>query len=157
MINPDRLLDKLTGKEGLFANPIFDERTSQIISKNKTPLGILADNELQSLDKIFVPFFNSEDAFLVDYIQKFVFNSNSKVNIVDVNNQIESNFLIKNALATLDKEFPDTIAIVKEGQTNHSFLVKQDLMLVSLESWKKLVASNSLWLSNLPSVLIIKP
>lgn len=157
MINPDRLLDKLTGKEGLFANPIFDERTSQIISKNKTPLGILADNELQSLDKIFVPFFNAEDAFLVDYIQKFVFNSNSKVNIVDVNNQIESNFLIKNALATLDKEYPDTISIVKEGQTNHTFLVKQDLMLVSLESWKRLVASNSLWLSNLPSVLIIKP
>jgi hypothetical protein len=157
MINPDRLLDKLTGKEGLFENSIFDERTRQIISKNKTPLGILADNELQSLDKIFVPFFNTEDAFLVDYIQKFVFNNNSKVNIVDVNNQIESHFLMKNAIAALDKEYPDNISIVKEGQTNHSFLVKQDLMLVSLESWKKLVASNSLWLSNLPSVLIIKP
>lgn len=157
IINPDRLLDKLTGKEGLFANSIFDERTRQIIAKNKTPLGILVDNELQSIDKIFVPFFNADDAFLVDYIQKFVYNNNSKINVVDVKNQIEGNFLIKNAVETLDKNHPDNIIFVSENQVTKSFLVKQDLMLVSLESWKKLVETNNLWLSNLPSVLIIKP
>ncbi|WP_073308682.1 cation:proton antiporter domain-containing protein [Flavobacterium terrae] len=154
IINPDRLLDKLTGKEGLFSNSIFDERTRQIIAKNETPLGILVDNELQSIDKIFVPLFNFEDAFLVDYIQKFVYNNNSKVNI---QNQVENNYLINNAVETLDKEYPDNISFVKEEQVNASFLVKQDLMLVSLESWKKLVATNNIWLSNLPSVLIIKP
>ncbi|AMO20159.1 cation:proton antiporter [Flavobacterium columnare] len=157
LINPDRLLDKLTGKEGLFTNSIFDERTQQIISKNKTPLGILADNELESLDKIFVPLFCSEDAFLVDYIQKFVYNNNSKVNLVVVKHQLENNYLIKNAIESLNKEFPDNISVVKENQVQKAFLVKQDLMLISLESWKKLVASNNLWLSNLPSVLIIKP
>ncbi|MDI9309367.1 MAG: cation:proton antiporter [Limnohabitans sp.] len=157
IINPDRLLDKITGKEGLFSNPIFDDRTSQIIAKNKTPLGILVDNELQSLDKIFVPFFNSEDAFLIDYIQKFVHNNNSKINIVDVKNQIENNFLIKNAVEGLEKNYPDNINFFDDNTINKSFLIKQDLMLVSLESWKKLVESNNLWLSNLPSVLIIKP
>ena len=157
IINPDRLLDKLTGKEGLFANPIFDERTSQIIAKNKTPLGILVDNELQSIDKIFVPFFNSEDAFLVDFIQKLAYNNNSKVNVVDVKKQIENNFLIKNAVATLGNDYPDNITLYDEEQINKAFLIKQDLMLVSLESWKKLVETNNIWLSNLPSVLIIKP
>lgn len=157
IINPDRLLDKLTGKEGLFSNSIFDDRTRQIISKNKTPLGILADNDLQSLDKIFVPFFNSEDAFLIDYIQKFIYNNNSKVNVVDVKNQVENNFLIKNSVESLHKTYPDNIMVVTEDDVKKAFLVKQDLMLISLESWKKLVASNDLWLSNLPSVLIIKP
>jgi hypothetical protein len=37
------------------------------------------------------------------------------------------------------------------------FLLKQDLMIISLESWKNLVDSQSVWLSNIPSVLIIKP
>lgn len=157
IINPDRLLDKLTGKEGLFSNSIFDDRTRQIIAKNKTPLGILVDNELQSLDKIFVPFFNSEDAFLVDYIKKFVHNNNSKINVVDIKNQIESNFLIKNAVEGLDRNYPDNINFFDDDKINKSFLIKQDLMLVSLDSWKKLVESNNLWLSNLPSVLIIKP
>ncbi|WP_238404583.1 cation:proton antiporter domain-containing protein, partial [Flavobacterium psychrophilum] len=103
IINPDRLLDKITGKERLFTNSIFDDRTRQIIAKNKTPLGILVDNELNYTDKIFVPFFGTEDAFLVDYIQKFVYNNNSKIKIIDINNQIENNFLIKNAIQTLEK------------------------------------------------------
>ena len=157
IINPDRLLDKLTGKEGLFTNSIFDERTRQIIAKNKTPLGILVDNDLHNADKVFVPFFTSEDAFLIDYIQKFIFNNNSKVNVVDVKNQIESNFLIKSAVDTLEKKHPDNITLVHEDNVTQSFLIKQDLMVVSLDSWKKIVDSQSVWLSNLPSVLIIKP
>ena len=157
IINPDRLLDKITGKEGLFVNSIFDERTRQIIAKNKTPLGILVDNELHNTDKVFVPFFTAEDAFLVDYIQKFVFNNNSKINIIDVNRLFEGNFLIKNAIHALQKEYPDNITLVHENTVQKSFLIKQDLMVVSLDSWKKLVDSQSVWLSNLPSVLIIKP
>ncbi|WP_134627656.1 cation:proton antiporter domain-containing protein [Flavobacterium psychrophilum] len=157
IINPDRLLDKITGKERLFTNSIFDDRTRQIIAKNKTPLGILVDNELNYTDKIFVPFFGTEDAFLVDYIQKFVYNNNSKSKIIDINNQIENNFLIKNAIQTLEKTYPDNIALVNENQILKSFLIKQDLMVISLDSWKKLVDSQSVWLSNLPSVLIIKP
>jgi Kef-type K+ transport system membrane component KefB len=157
MINPDRLLDKITGKESLFENPIFDERTRQIIAKNKTPMGILVDNELHNIDNILVPFFTTEDAFLVDYIQKFIFNNNSKMSIVDVNKQIGHNFLIKNAIQTLEKNHPDNIVLVEEEQVLKAFLLHQDLMVISLESWKKLVDSQSLWLSNLPSVLIIKP
>ena len=157
IINPDRLLDKITGKEGLFSHSIFDERTRQIIAKNKTPLGILVDNELNYTNKIFVPFFGTEDAFLVDYIQKFIYNNNSKIKIIDVNNQIENNFLIKNAIQTLEKTYPDNITLVNENQVLKPFLIKQDLMMISLDSWKKLVDSQSVWLSNLPSVLIIKP
>ena len=157
IINPDRLLDKITGKEGLFENSIFDDRTRQIIAKNKTPLGILIDNDLQNTDKVFAAFFSKDDGFLIDFIQKFIFNNNSKINVVDINNQIENNFLIKNAIQTIKQEYPDNIAMVSENQIMKPFLVKQDLMIISLDSWKKLVESQSVWLSNLPSVLIIKP
>jgi hypothetical protein len=37
------------------------------------------------------------------------------------------------------------------------FLAKQDLMIISLDSWKKIVDSQSIWISTIPSVLIIKP
>jgi hypothetical protein len=37
------------------------------------------------------------------------------------------------------------------------FLLRQDIMVISLDSWKKLVDSQSTWLSNIPSVLILKP
>jgi Kef-type K+ transport system membrane component KefB len=157
IINPDRLIDKITGKEGFFENSIFDERTRQIITKNKSAVGILIDNDFTSLDKIFVPFFSKEDAFIVDFIQRFIHNNNSKINIVDVKNQIKNNFLIKNAIDSLEQNNPDNITFVEEEQVLQSFLIKQDVMIVSIESWKKLVESQSSWLSNLPSVLIIKP
>lgn len=156
IINPDRLLDKITGKEGLFDNGVFDERTRQIIAKNKIPLGILIDHDLDATDKILVPIFGTEDAFLIDYIQKFVFNSNSKINIVDVNNQIEHNFLIKNAIQTLENTFPDNISLVNENQIQKAFLVKQDLIVISIDSWKKLVDAQSEWINDSLSVLIIK-
>ena len=41
IINPDRLIDKFIGKEGLFENSPFDERTRQIIARTKLPIGIL--------------------------------------------------------------------------------------------------------------------
>ncbi len=158
IINPDRLLDKITGKEGLFENSIFDERTRQIIAKNKSPMGILVDNDLQNTDKVLVAFYGTDDAFLVDYVQKFIFNNNSKINILDVNNHIKNNFLIKNAIDTLKLNSPDNIVLVEEEVIKmKSFLIKQDLIVISLEGWKKLVLTENILLTDLPSVLIIKP
>jgi hypothetical protein len=36
-------------------------------------------------------------------------------------------------------------------------LLQQDLMIFSLETWKKLVDEEVSWLTDIPSVLIIKP
>jgi Kef-type K+ transport system membrane component KefB len=157
IINPDRLIDKFTGKEGLFENSPFDERTRQIISKTKMPLGILIDKELQVVNQIFMPIFNAEDAFLIDYIQKLIFNNNSKVMVLDVNNHVNTNFVIKSAIESLQKKYPENIALMQERIVKKEFLSNQDLMIISLESWKTLVDSRSIWLSRVPSVLILKP
>ena len=72
IINPDRLLDKFKGKEGLFENSPFDERTRLIISKTKTPLGILIDKDLQQVSRVFLGIYSVGDVFLVDYAQKLM-------------------------------------------------------------------------------------
>ena len=157
IINPDRLIDKFTGKEGLFENSPFDERTRQIISKTKMPLGILIDKNLKTVNNVFIPIFNSEDSFLLDYAQKLIFNNNSNVSILDINNMFDNNFVIESAIDSLQKNYPKNISLTNERTMKKEFLIKQDLMVVSLESWKKLVDSQSVWLSSIPSVLIIKP
>lgn len=156
IINPDRLIDKFTGKEGLFENSPFDERTRQIISKTKMPLGILVDKELQGVNEVFMPIFSSEDAFLIDYVQKLIFNNNSKVMVLDVNGHINTNFVIKSAIGSLEQKYPKNITIMKDRIVKKEFLLNQDLMIISLESWKALVDSRSIWLSRVPSVLILK-
>jgi len=156
IINPDRLIDKFIGKEGLFENSPFDERTRQIISKTKTPLGILIDKELQIVDNVFVPIFNPEDSFLIDYAQKLIYNNNSQITILDVNGHINSNFVMKSAIDSLEQKYAKNITIVNDKNIKKEFLATQDLMLISIESWKALVDSQSIWLSGVPSVLIIK-
>jgi Kef-type K+ transport system membrane component KefB len=157
IINPDRLLDKFTGKEGLFENSPFDDRTRLIISKSKKPLGILVDKDLTEVAEVFIPIFSADDAFLLDYAQKLIYNNDSKVTVLEINHQVKNNFIIENAIATLDQNFPNSIAVIHESDMKAGFLAKQDLMIISLESWKKLVDAQSIWLSTVPSVLIIKP
>ena len=157
IINPDRLIDKFTGKERLFENSPFDERTRQILSKTKTPLGILIDKDLIEINEVFVPIFSIEDSFLIEYAQKLIFNNDSIVTILDINNCVNSNFVMENAIITLENKYPNNIAIIKEEELKAGFLAQQNLMIISLESWKKLIDSQSVWLSTVPSVLIIKP
>ena len=157
IINPDRLIDKFTGKEGLFENSPFDERTRQIISKSKMPLGVLIDKDLQQVKNVFIPLFFPEDTFLMDYCQKLIYNSNANISVLDINNLVKSNFVMQSALQSLEDKYPNNMTLLQERIMKKEFLSKQDLMIISLESWKKLVDSQSVWLSNVPSVLILKP
>ncbi|TRX38477.1 cation/H(+) antiporter [Flavobacterium sp. ZT3R18] len=157
IINPERLIDKFTGKEGLFANSPFDERTRQIVLKAKMPLGILIDKDLKEVNQVFVPIFWSEDSFLIDYAQKLIYNNDATVTFLDINGHIGSNFVIGSAISSLKEKFPSNIVLDNESILKMEFLEKQDLMMVSLESWKDLLDSRSVWLSGVPSVLIIKP
>lgn len=156
IINPDRLIDKFIGKEGLFENSPFDERTRQIISKTKLPLGILVDKELQQVNQVFIPIFSPEDSFLIDYAHKLIYNNNSKIVIFDLNNLVGINFVLKSAIHSLEEKYSNNITLVNDKIIKKEFLDTQDLMIISIESWKTLVDSRSVWLSRVPSVLIMK-
>ena len=133
-----------------------EERTRQIVAKTKLPLGILIDKEFQEIERVFIPIFKSEDAFLIDYAQKLINNNNSKIVILDVNNHVQNNFVLQSAVNSLEQNHANNIEVVSEKTVSLAFLEKQDLMLISLESWKTLLDSDSDWLIGVPSVLILK-
>ncbi len=157
IINPDRLLDKFKGKEGLFENSPFDDRTRLIISKTKTPLGILIDKDLHRVDKVFVGVYTIGDVFLIDYAQKLIFNNDSHVTILENHKQTKNNFIIENALNALEQKHPSNINVINPEKISKPILTEQDLVIFSLETWKKLVDDEVTWLTDIPSVLIIKP
>jgi hypothetical protein len=156
IINPDRLIDKFTGKEGLFENSPFDERTRQIISKTKTPLGILIDKDLNQVNRVILSVFSSEDSFLLDYAQKLIYNNNSQIMILDVNGSIGANFVLKSAFDSLQQNYPQNLTLLDRKVLKKDFLAHLDLMIISVESWKILLDKYSIWLSRVPSVLIFK-
>jgi Kef-type K+ transport system membrane component KefB len=156
IITPDRILNTFTGKENIFEESIFDDRTRQILSKSEVPVGILVDKNFTKLQKVFVPVFDKKDAFLISYVQKLIHNSEAQVVILDSTGFVKNNFEIKEMIRLIEQKAPNHIAILNEQKIEKEFLAQQDLMIVSISNWKKLVETRSLWLSNTPSTLIIQ-
>lgn len=46
--------------------------------------------------------------------------------------------------------------MLREINISHEFLSGQNLMVVSIESWKRLIELKSVWLPDIPSTLILK-
>jgi hypothetical protein len=59
-------------------------------------------------------------------------------------------------IRSIEQKAPNHITLLNEQKIEKEFLLKQDLMLISLNSWKKLVETRGIWLSNTPSTLIIQ-
>ena len=156
IITPDRILNTITGKDNIFEESIFDDRTRQILMKSEVPVGILVDKKFTKADIIFVPIFDKSDAYLIHYAQKLIHNNESQITILDSKGLIKNNPEIKEMIRSIEQKAPNHITLLNEQKIEKEFLLKQDLMLISLNSWKKLVETRGIWLSNTPSTLIIQ-
>lgn len=156
IINPESLVNTLTGKEKLFENSPFDERTQHILSKSEAPVGILVDKEFKSTDRVFVTIFDPADGFLIEYAQKLISNVGAQVTVLDADGSVKNNAEIKEAIRTIEHTVPNHIKLLSQRTLDKDFLKEQDLMIISVDSWKKLIESRSIWLNNTPSLLIIK-
>jgi len=156
IINPENLLNTFTGKEKLFENSPFDEKTQQVLTKTHTPVGILVDKEFKDADRVFVTIFDEDDAFLIDYAQKLIVNAGSQVTILDAAGFVKNNPQIKETIRSIEQVVPNHIQLLNQKKLDREFLQSQGLMVISVESWKKLVDTRSPWLNDTPSLLIIK-
>lgn len=156
IINPESLLNTFTGKEKLFENSPFDERTQHILTRTESPVGILVDKGFKSTDRVFVTIFDEADAFLIEFAQKLISNAGAQVTVLDADGSVKNNAGIKESIRIIEHTVPNHIKLLNERKLEKQFLQEQDLMIISVESWKKLVESRSTWLNNTPSLLIIK-
>ena len=157
LINPERLYETITGKEPLFENTVFDERTRQLIKNAKLPVGIVIDKELDKVENVFLPIFSIHDSFLLVYAQKLIHHSNARVIIIDSSGIVKTHPELKESIRMIEQVAPNHISLQTEPRLEKEFMSQQDLMLISHDSWKKAVETQSLWLTNTPSVLILKP
>ncbi|MFP9099776.1 cation:proton antiporter [Flavobacterium sp. RHBU_24] len=156
IINPENLLNTFTGKEKLFENSPFDEKTQQVLTKTHTPVGILVDKDFKNTERVFVSIFDEDDAFLIEYAQKLIVNAGSQVTILDASGRVKNNPQIKETIRSIEHVVPNHIQLLNQKKLDKNFLQSQGLMMISVESWKKLVDTRSPWLNDTPSLLIIK-
>lgn len=156
IINPERIISQVAGKENLFENSLFDERTRIILSRSEIPVGVLIDKDFHKPEKIFIPVMYKRDVFLIQYALKFIENSGSQVIIADIKGLVKSNSELKESLESLEQIAPNQISLFYENIIKEEFLKEQDLMIISIDGWKKVVELKNSWLLAIPSTLIMK-
>jgi len=156
IVNPDRIMKRVSGKEKLFGNLPFDERTQSILLNTKVPVGIFVDKNAGSFDQIIVLFYNEKDMAVIEYIQRFIKNSEAQVTVADPTDLIRKHTEIKEAIRAIEQEAPNHITLNIESVIDEKLLQNFQLMIISAEGWEKLVDSRSSWLNQTPSILILR-
>ncbi len=156
IVNPDRLIQKVSGKEKLFGNSPFDDRTQNILSNSKSPVGILVDKNTGKWEQIIAPFYSEKDGFLIEYLQRLINNSEAQVTVTDPVGLIRNHTEIKEAIRAIEQEAPNHITLNNEKVIDEQFIMQFQLMVISAEGWEKLVESRSNWINQAPSILILK-
>jgi Kef-type K+ transport system membrane component KefB len=155
IINPEKLINQVTGKENIFENSPFDDSTRAILGKSDASVGILVDKNFNKMDRVFIPILDENDISLIRFAQKMIKNSGAQITVIDAGGEIKNNSEIKELIRTIEQFAPNHIHLMKERIIDKEFLKLNDLMVVSAGSWKKLIETKSVWLSDIPSVLIL--
>lgn len=155
IINPERLLNTVKGKSYMFNNSPFDDFTLGILDKSNIPVGIMVDKNFENAEKVFIPIFDLNDFYLVEYAKRLINNNDSQIIILDVVGQIRRNTEIRELIRSIEQIAPNHITLYNERTIEREFLESQDLMLITSKSWRNLIDTKSLWLSDIPSTLII--
>jgi len=155
IINPEKLINQVTGKERLFETSPFDDRTRTILGKSDTSVGVLIDKGFEKINQVFIPVFSERDIYLVLFAQKLIKNSESQITILDATGQIKNNSEIKELIRAIEQFAPNHINLINERIIEKDFLNQNDLMIISAASWKKLIEIKTIWLSDIPSTLIL--
>jgi len=153
-INPDKLYDTITGKEKLLDEALLDDRTKYILRNTSLPLAIFVDRGLSGVEKILVPVLSKDDVSLLPFLQRLILNNDSEVTIasavaLDKNAEFRD---FKNSINENGKKF----SIGGEEWFNTTMMEKEDLIVLSFDTWKHLVQEKADMLQNSPSLLIIR-
>lgn len=155
IINPERLYKTITGAEKLFAQDAFDEGTRNIVKGTSIPVGIFMNKEPQAFQRIYIPLYSAADMFLTDYAQKLSGNAGAQVIVADPVGVLGPDAASRQSLYGTG---PDARVVLEtEYATDPDFFAGQDLVLISLDSWKHILETQAAWLAYSPSVLVLKP
>lgn len=133
------------------------ESVSTLLNRNPRATGVFIVNEFTDTHKIFVPILDKEDIHIFTYVYQIAQKENVKIMVWDAIGIIESNPKVQKLYQFMLKKTDGRIFLWdNDKKIEHDFIQQQDLVIVGIEGWDKLISSALQWTNSLPSTLIIK-
>jgi hypothetical protein len=143
--------DNVVGKNDII------EQISSLLNRVMIMTGIFINKNFEKMNNIFIPLLDNKDMPLFRFVNSFSIKEVSSVITWDAVGIIENNpdlkKMYRDKLRSSDGKFTlwDT-----NKKIDCNFIEQQDLMIIGLESWGKLIGAALTWCHALPSTLIVK-
>jgi Kef-type K+ transport system membrane component KefB len=154
ILYPKKLMDTLTGKEHLFKETLFDDRTEEIIKSCTVPMGIFIDKDLKKVEKALLLIYSSADFFLLNYAQKLVQHNQAGITVYDMSKHSGNVKGLMETVQGLGQEVEKNITIVDHRGFDKS--IEADLVMISIRGWKEIVETRNEVITGTSSVIIMK-
>lgn len=155
---PNYLLSKLGNQKKwhrMLMAPL-DEGTRSIVSKSDMPVGIFIDRGLVSMRNIFVPILHEDDIFVGEFMERLAENSYVRITLWDPIGLMDSSIEFVKAVRTIRSINPYLFQLWNNNiPVDSDILKKQDLILISLNSWIELDDRNPKLMKDAPSTLVL--
>ncbi len=157
-LNPEKIISKLSGKETLLEkHKVLDERSLELVNECPVSVGVFIEKDFKSCDHVLIPVLGIGDSFMLLYAKQLIRNNNSHITILDFANVLQNNKELREEINSMHNLLPDKVELKSAESYNFSELDSVDLIAISFEGWKKVVHAKESWLSQIPSILIIRP
>lgn len=133
-----------------------DKNTRAIVSKTNIPIGIFIDKGMIGIRNVIVPILDEEDIFMGEFMERLAENSYVRITLWDAIGLSDASIDFILSIRGIKAVNPYLFQVWnKHIPIDSDILHKQDLMMISLNSWKKLDDMEVSWLKDVPSTLVL--
>jgi hypothetical protein len=133
-------------------------RVSELFDMNPITTCLFINNNLRELSRFFIPILGSTDIkVLPSAVTRFARKEKAEFMFWDAIGAIEHEPKLQKFYNSCQKLTEDKVYLWNsDKKIEVDFILLQDLCIMGVEGWNKLVRTNLPWIENLPSTLIIK-
>ncbi|GAB6121732.1 cation:proton antiporter [Dysgonomonas termitidis] len=159
---PNYLLTKL-GNQKKWSRMLLaplDEGQRTIVSKSDMPVGIFVDRGIDkglvSMRNIFVPILDEDDIFVGSFMERLAENSYVRITLWDAIGLMDTSMDFIKSVRAIKAINPYLFQLWNNNiPIDSDILKKQDLIMISLNSWKELDSRNPKLMKDAPSTLVL--
>lgn len=134
----------------------LDEGTRSVITKTDCTVGIFVDRGLTEIKNVFVPILSEDDIFIGDFMERLVKNSYVRITLWDAIGLMDNSIEFVKSIRSIKAINPYLFQLWNNNVALDSdILKKQDLLMLSITSWKNLKEKHPSWVRSLPSTLLL--
>lgn len=133
------------------------QEISSLVSRNSVPTGIFIDKGLTEGNNIFVPILSKADIHIFTYVHHTAMKESVKIMIWDAIGILESEPKMQKLYQFIVKKTEGRVQLWNDDRKiEEGFIRRQDLVIIGVNGWVKLINTQLPWKESLPSTLIIK-